>query len=50
MNPDQFKQWIEIQKLQAIALEEIAQLIEQSLPRQRAPNYRAILEKFNEFD
>ena len=39
MNPDQSKQWIEIQEHQAISLEKIAQLIEQYLPRQPAPNY-----------
>ena len=50
MNPEQFQQWIEIQERQAIALEKIAQLIERSLPRQPAPNYRAVLEKFSEFD
>ena len=50
MNPDQFKPWIGIQEHQAIALEKIAQLIEQSLPRQPTPNYRAILENFHDFD
>ena len=50
MNSEQFQQWIEIQERQAIALEKIAQLLERSLPRQPAPNYRAILEQFHEFD
>ena len=50
MNPEQFQQWIELQKRQAIALEKIAQLLERSLPRQPAPNHRAILEQFHEFD
>ena len=50
MTPEQFQQWIEVQKLQAIALEKIAQLIERSLPRQPAPNYKAILEQFHQFD
>ena len=50
MNPEQFQQWILLQERQAIALEKIAQLIERSLPRQPAPNYRAILEQFNAYD
>ena len=32
------------------SLEKIAQLLARSLPRQPAPNYRAILEQFHEFD
>ena len=50
MNSEQFQQWINLQERQAIALEKIAQLIERSLPRQPAPNYRAILENFHEYD
>ena len=50
MNSEQFQQWIKLQERQAIALEKIAQLLERSLPRQPAPNHRAILEKFHEFD
>ena len=50
MNSEQFETWLAIQTRQAEALEKIAQLIERSLPRQPAPNYRAILEQFHEFD
>ena len=50
MNPEQFQQWINLQERQAIALEKIAQLLARSLPRQPAPNYKAILEQFNEYD
>ena len=50
MNSEQFQQWIELQERQAIALEKIAQLLARSLPRQPAPNYKAILEKFHEYD
>jgi len=50
MNPEQFQQWIHFQEQQAIALEKMIQLLERSLPRQPAPNYRAILENFHEFD
>ena len=50
MTPEQFQQWIEVQTRQTEALEKIAQLIERSLPRQPAPNYKAILEQFHQFD
>ena len=50
MNSEQFESWLAIQTRQAEALEKIAQLLEKSLPRQPAPNYKAVLEKFNEFD
>jgi len=45
MNPEQFQQWIHFQEQQAIALEKMIQLLERSLPRQPAPNYRAILDQ-----
>ncbi len=35
---------------QAIALEKIAQILERFLPRQPAPNYKAILENFPNYD
>lgn len=50
MNSEQFKQWIAIQERQTIALEKIANLLSQQLPRQPAPNYQAVLEKFQQFD
>lgn len=50
MNPNQFEQWIAIQLRQTIALEQIAQLLQQQLPRQPAPDYQSILEKFKHFD
>ncbi len=50
MNSEQFETWLAIQTRQAEALEKIAQLLEKSLPRQPAPNYKAVLEKFSEFD
>lgn len=50
MNSEQFIQWIAIQERQTIALEKIANLLQQQLPRQPAPNYQAVLEKFQQFD
>lgn len=50
MNQTQFEQWIAIQERQAVALEKIAQLLQQQLPRQLEPDYQAILEKFKHFD
>ena len=49
MTPEQYNQWLQIQERQAVALEKIAQLLEQSLPRP-APNYKAILEQFHDYD
>ncbi len=50
MTPEQYQTWIHLQTRQTEALEKIAQLLERSLPRQPAPNHRAILEQFHEFD
>ena len=41
---------LKLQERQVIAVERIAQILEQSLPRQPAPNHRAILEDFHQFD
>ena len=50
MNQDQFTQWIAIQERQAVALEKIARLLQQQLPRPPAPEYEAILENFPNFN
>lgn len=50
MNQSQFEQWMAIQERQAASLEKIAQYVQQQLPRQPAPNYQALLEKFQHFD
>ena len=50
MNSEQFQTWIHLMTRQTEALEKIAQLLERALPRQPAPNHRAILEQFHEFD
>jgi DdrB-like protein len=50
LKEDQFELFIFIQERQALALEKIARLLEQQLPRQPAPNYQATLEKFPDFD
>ena len=49
MTPEQTDKWLKIEERQAVALEHIAQLLEQVLPRS-APNHRAILENFNNYD
>lgn len=41
---------IDLEIRKAIALEKIAQLLEQSQPRRPAPNHKAILENFYSFD
>ena len=50
MNSEQFQTWVHLMTRQTEALEKIAQLLERSLPRQPAPNHRAILEQFHQFD
>ncbi|MEM8829500.1 MAG: single-stranded DNA-binding protein [Cyanobacteria bacterium P01_G01_bin.19] len=50
MTPEQAKHYLHLQERQAIALETIAQLLKQSLPRPPAPNYEATLENFPTYD
>jgi hypothetical protein len=50
VNPEQFDKWLKIQERVAIALEQIAILLQQQLPRQPAPSYEAPLESFSNFD
>lgn len=48
---DEFKvKILDLNLRQAIALEKIAQILERSLPQQPAPNYKAILENFHNFN
>jgi hypothetical protein len=49
VNQDQFELFMFSQERQAIALEKIARLLEQQLPRQ-VPSYQDTLEKFPNFD
>ena len=50
MNQSQFEQWMALVERPTVALEKIAQLLQQQLPRQPAPDYQAILEKFKYFN
>jgi hypothetical protein len=50
MTPEQFDRLLKIQERVAIALEQIAILLQQQLPRQPAPSYEAPLESFSNFD
>ena len=57
MTPEQ-KEYLQVQERQTIALEKIAEILEQSAllvreaqsPPRPAPNYRAVLEEFNNYD
>ena len=50
MTPEQAEALIMLHQRQATALEQIALILAKSTPKQEPPNYKAILETFNEFN
>ncbi len=50
MTPEQTDLWLKLQERQAIALELIVKLLQQNNLRQPAPNHKAILQNFKNYD